>query len=157
MKELYSEPYRQSVRAQLKRRLIPLCVLSCALLGVAIWAFIGRQQVIAVAAVLLMGGLLIFSLDVFCKPLWQYDRFLSDALTSRSHTDVLVYDHPESEISVVDGVAYRSLVFLGEPDKHGTREQMYYWDNELPLPDLVSGQRVNIRYTGKMITAWEPA
>ena len=58
---------------------------------------------------------------------------------------------------MVDGVSYRSLVFLGDPDKHGTRERMFYWDSELPLPDFRPGQAVTIRYTGKMIIAYECA
>ena len=155
MKELYSDSYRRLVRAQLSHRLIPLCFISGALLAVAVWSFFTRQQVITMISVLLMGTVLIFCLDVLCKPLWQYDRFIVSALSARNHTDSLVYDHPEEEISVVDGVAYRSLVFLGDPDKHGTRERMFYWDKELPLPNFVPGQRIAIRYTGKMIIAYE--
>ena len=157
MKELYSDSYRSSVRSQLSRRIIPLCVLAGVLLALAVWAFIARRQALAVSAVLVLGAALIFSLDVLCKPLWQYDRFLSSALSARNHTDSLIFDHPESEISVVDGVSYRSLVFLGDPDKHGTRERMFYWDSELPLPDFRPGQAVTIRYTGKMIIAYECA
>ena len=155
MKELYTDAYRQSVRAQLTRRLIPLGVLSALLLAVVIWSFAVRLQAVTIAALLLLGALLIFSLDVFCKPLWQYDRFLSSALEGRSHTGTLVFDHPEAELSVVDGVTWHSLVFLGDPDKHGIREQLYYWDQELPLPPFIPGREVTIRYTGKMIIAYE--
>ena len=155
MKWLYTDQYRQAVRSQLSRRLVPLCVVSGVLLAVVIWSFVARQQVFTVASVIVLGVVLIFSLDVLCKPLRQYDRFLASALTGRNHTDEFIFDHPESEISMVDGVSYRSLVFLGEPDKHGTREQMFYWDSQLPLPDFTPGQALRICYTGKMIIGYE--
>ena len=49
----------------------------------------------------------------------------------------------------------KSLIFLGEPDKHGIREQRYYWDNELPLPAFNSGDQITIKYTGKNIIGYE--
>ena len=156
MKELYSVEYRQSVRSQLSRRLIILGICAAVLLAAVIWSFTARMQTVSVVLVILLGAVVIFGLDMLCKPLWKYDRFLATALTGRNHTDSLIYDHPESEISVVDGVSYRSLVFLGEPDKHGAREQMFYWDKELPVPDFRPGQQMTIRYTGKMIIGYEP-
>jgi hypothetical protein len=73
------------------------------------------------------------------------------------HEIRLTYDHPESELSVVDGVSFRSLIFLGEPDKHGTRDQMYYWDLQKKLPAFETGKDYLLRYTGKTIIGWQPA
>ena len=55
---------------------------------------------------------------------------------------------------MVDGVSCRGLIFLGEPDKHGIREQRYYWDNQLPLPAFRPGEAITLKYTGKNIIAW---
>ena len=52
-------------------------------------------------------------------------------------------------------MACRSLVFLGTPDKHGVREQMLYWDSQIPLPDFRPGEDLLIQYTGKMIIGYE--
>ena len=51
----------------------------------------------------------------------------------------------------MDGVPCLSMVFLGDPDKHGTRDQMFYWDRELALPQFTKGQNVTLHYTGKNI------
>lgn len=155
MVSLYTSQNLQAVRAQLSRRAVPLGVFSAVMLAVIIWSLIARQQVVTIAAVILLGAGLIFVCDVFLKPLWQYSRFLSSALTGRSHTDSLVFDHPEPDVSMVDGVACRSLVFLGEPDKHGVREQMLYWDDQIPLPDFKTGENLTVQYTGKMIIGYE--
>ena len=61
----------------------------------------------------------------------------------------------EAEPSLVDGVHCTGLILLGEPDKHGIREQRYYWDNELPLPAFNSGDQITIKYTGKNIIGYE--
>lgn len=155
MVSLYTDQHRQAIRTQLSRRAVPLGIFSAVMLGVVVWSLIGRHQALTIAAVILLGAGLIFACDVFLKPLWQYSRFLSSALTGRSHTDSLVFDHPEPDISLVDGVACRSLVFLGTPDKHGVREQMLYWDSQIPLPDFKPGEDLLIQYTGKMIIGYE--
>ena len=61
----------------------------------------------------------------------------------------------EEETSVVDGVACRVLIFLGKPDKHGTKEQQFYWDRELPLPAFNPGDEVTLKYTGRNIIGYQ--
>ena len=155
MNELYSEKDYAAIHSQLHRRLLILGVLTLALLGLAIWSMVIRNQVLTLACVIGIGFSLIFGLEIFARPLRSYEKMLSGALCGRSHEETFEYSHLEPETSMVDGVACRSLVFLGEPDKHGTREQMYYWSKELPLPDLKAGDQVTLRYTGKMIIGYQ--
>ncbi len=155
MQELYSENSLKSLDQQLKRRLYLLGAVSAALLLSVIWSLTVRIEWLTVALLLLLGMILIFCLDLFCRPLWMYKRLVRNALHGRTHTESFIFDHFEPDLSVVDGVRFRSLVFLGEPDKHGTREQMYYWDNELPLPDFEPGSTVSLHYTGKAIIGYE--
>ena len=54
----------------------------------------------------------------------------------------------------MDGVACRSLIFLGQADKHGTREQRFYWDEEIPLPAFNPGDQVTLKYTGRTIIGY---
>ena len=61
------------------------------------------------------------------------------------------YVRTEPDRSVVDGVACSSLIFLGDPDKHGSREMLLYWDRELPDPDLEPGTVYTVTYTGRNI------
>ena len=53
---------------------------------------------------------------------------------------------------MVEGVACSSLIFLGDPDRHGSREMLLYWDQELPMPELKAGDVYTVRYTGRNIT-----
>ena len=57
----------------------------------------------------------------------------------------------EPDRSVVEGVACRSLIFLGDPDRHGSREMLLYWDQELPLPEMEAGRAYTVWYTGRNI------
>ena len=103
----------------------------------------------------LIGFIVVFVIDLFCLPLQRYKKLVLSALSGRTHTESLVYDHAESEPSLVDGVPCLGLIFLGEPDKHGTREQRFYWDREIPLPAFQSGSQVTLKYTGKNIIGYE--
>ena len=63
------------------------------------------------------------------------------------------YVRTEPDVSSVDGVSCLSLIFLGDADKHGSREQLLYWDEEIPLPALQEGQSYTVRFTGRNIIA----
>jgi len=155
MRELYSEFNLMSLRAQLKKRGALLLCLSLLFLGLMIWSLTARIQWLTTLSVILLGAGLIFGLDVFCLPIVRYTRMVDGALHGRSHTESLEYDRLEPDSSLVDGVLFGSLVFKEEPDKHGTRDQMYYWDASLPLPDFRPGQTVTLRYTGRMIIGYQ--
>ena len=155
MTQLYSREKLEAVTGQLKRRGIVLAVISGVLLAAVIWSFVIRAEWLSMVAVILIGIVLIFGWDVLCKPLYLYAKMVRNALEGRSHEAELVFSHVEPETSLVDGVACHSLVFEGEAEKHGIKEQMYYWDKEIPLPDFREGESVKIRYSGKIIQAYQ--
>jgi hypothetical protein len=105
----------------------------------------------------LAGVFSIFFVELFCLPHVRYRRLIRSALSGRRHTRDLVYDHSETEVSTVDGIPCRSLIFLGDPDKHGSREMLLYWDNEFPLPALVPQTVYTVDYTGKNIIGLQEA
>ncbi len=151
MKELYRPEDLIALRSQLKRRIILLLVGCGLLLAVAIWSLSARIEWLTMGAFILLGAAAIFVIELLCRPISQYKRLIDSALHGRSHTETLEFARVEPDSSLVDGVPCRSLVFLGEPDKHGERERMYYWDERLPLPVLKEGEAISIRYTGKNI------
>ena len=83
--------------------------------------------------------------------LLRYRRLVRTALSGRSHEKALEFCRLEPDRSVVDGVACSSMIFLGDPDKHGSREMLLYWDRELPVPDLEPGTVYTVKYTGRNI------
>ena len=155
MKDLYTEKDLAALRARIGKRQLVLVCVSMVWLALAVVSLVLRVEWLTVVAVVLLGASLIFGLEMFCLPLKRYARLMEAALHGRSHTETFVYDHLEPESSLVDGVSCRSLVFLGEPDKHGSRDQMYYWDENIPLPPFSEGQTVTLRYTGRTIIGYQ--
>ena len=151
MPALYSEHTCDPINRQLKNRLTLLIVLEVILLGVFVWAMISRIQWLAITAALLAGCFGIFFIDLFCMPLFRYRRMVRNAMSGRQREKEMEFARLEPDVSVVDGVPCRSLIFLGDPDKHGSREMLLYWDEELPLPVLNPGKVYTVRYTGKNI------
>ena len=154
MNELYSEKDILTINAQLKKRYTVIAIVLAVLLALIIVSLIIRVEWLTMVAVFLFGGFAVFSIDLFCLPLHRYRRLLTSALTGRTHTDTLEFKEQESDPSMVDGVSCRGLIFLGEPDKHGIREQRYYWDSQLPVPDFRPGEQITLKYTGKNIIGW---
>ena len=154
MTELYSEKDIQQISAQLKKRYIIIFIVFALFLALVIWSFIVRIQWLSMVGVFLAGVTLVFGIDLFRLPLHRYRKLMISALSGRTHTDTFEFKESEADISVVDGISCRSLIFLGEPDKHGSREQRFYWDAEHPLPDFQTGDRITLKYTGRNIIAW---
>ena len=134
MTDLYSDKDLQQISAQVKKRYTVLGVILAVILGLFIYSLIIRKEWMSIVLFALIGFIAVFVIDLFCLPLQRYKKLVLSALSGRTHTESLVYDHAESEPSLVDGVPCLGLIFLGEPDKHGTREQRFYWDREIPLP-----------------------
>ena len=155
MKELYTDKDLSSLSSQLKKRYTLLGVILAVILGLFIFSLTIRVEWLSVVLFALLFAVAVFFIELFCLPLHRYKKLIQSALSGRTHTDTLVYDHEESEPSLVDGVLCTGLIFLGEPDKHGLREQRYYWDRELPLPDFKPGSQVTLKYTGKNIIGYE--
>ena len=151
MQNLYSEESFLSVSRQLKRRLILLYAAVAVLLGVFVFAMAVRIEWLAIVSVCLAGCFAVFCADLFCAPLARYRRLVRSALSGRHHEKDLEYARTEPDRSMVDGVACSSLIFLGDPDKHGSREMLLYWDRELPMPELQPGTVYTVKYTGKNI------
>ncbi len=151
MQNLYSDQSYLSIDRQLKRRLVLLFAVLAVLLGIFVWAMTARIQWLAIVSASLAGCFAVFFADLFCAPLVRYRRLVRSALNGRSHEKDLEYVRTEPDRSVVDGVACSSLIFLGDPDKHGSREMLLYWDRELPAPDLEPGTVYTVSFTGRNI------
>ena len=154
MTELYSENDLQQIDQQLKKRYIIIGIVFGLFLALVIWSFIVRIQWLSMVSVFLACAVAIFGIDLFCLPLHRYRKLIISALTGRTHVGVFEYQEQEPEPSLVEGISCRGLIFLGEPDKHGSREQRFYWDTEHPLPAFQPGTPVTLKYTGRNIIGW---
>ena len=158
---LYPDETILALNNQLKKRWLILGAVAAVLLGVFVWSLIirydynDRLQWISVVAILLLGFFMVFWVDVICGPLLRYRTMIRTAVTGRKHTKTMPFVRAEEDISVVEGVPCRGLIFLGDPDKHGTRDQLLYWDQELPMPAFEAGKDYTLCYSGKLIVGIE--
>lgn len=153
MKELYSAEMLASLNGKLKKRWILAGVISALLLAAFVWSVVIRVEWLSIVLLALLGIFLIFFIEMFCRPLLDYRKLVVSALSGRSHDRVMEYVRTDPDLSRVDGVSCISLIFLGDADKHGSREQLLYWDAEIPLPALQEGQPYTVRFTGRNIIA----
>lgn len=155
MQELYSEKDLEQISSRLKKRYIILgCILAVILAGFVV-SMIVRIEWLSMVTFILLFAAAVFWIEMFCLPLHRYKKLITSALHGRTHIETLEYEKAEEDSSVVDGVPCRGLIFLGSPDKHGTREQRFYWDKELPLPAFTPGAQVTLKYTGRNIIGYE--
>ncbi len=159
---LYSEKNLSDLSGQLRRRLILLGIGLLLSLLLLVWLLFqdnhrDRRPELAVMLLLIvsMSGA-VFCYDLLIRPVRAYVRHLTSSLHGRVHDITVVFDRVGLNQSVVDGVAFRDLIFLGEPDRHGDRERLFYWDAACPLPEFEKGQEVTLRYYDRFITAYLP-
>ena len=155
MRDLYSEKDLQQLSAQLKKRYLALGAVMALFLAAFIVSMIYRVEWLSIVMFILFFAVAVFVVEMFCLPLHRYKKLIASALTGRTHTETLEYEKTEEDSSVVDGVRCRGMIFLGSPDKHGAREQRFYWDEELPLPAFTPGNQITIKYTGRNIIGYE--
>ena len=153
MKDLYTAEMLESLNGTLKKRWILVGIVSALLLAGFVWSVAVRVEWLSVVFVVLLGAFLVFYIEMFCRPLLDYRKLMVSALSGRSHDRNMEYVRTEPDSSSVDGVSCRSLIFLGDADKHGSREMLLYWDEEIPLPVLQEGKTYAVRYTGRNIIA----
>ena len=155
MTDLYSEKDLQEISAQLKKRYISLGCGLAVILALFVHSMVIRLEWLSMVSVFLFCSLAVFVIEMFCLPLHRYKKLITVALTGRTHIETLEYKETESELSVIDGVTCLGLIFLGQPDRHGIREQRFYWDREIPLPAFTAGGQVTLKYTGRNIIGYE--
>lgn len=151
MYDLYSQKDLEQISGQLKKRYLLLGCALAVILAVFVYSVTVRIEILSMIMFMLFFMLMVFVIEMFCLPLHRYKKLISSALTGRTHTETMEYEKTEDDTSVVDGVPCRGLIFLGAPDKHGSREQRFYWDEELPLPAFTPGAQITLKYTGRTI------
>lgn len=161
MQALYTEQDLQTIKDQLKKRryvLYAVCAVFAAVIAVSFILRDDRNHIsyewLTVLAAILLSFSVIFIAEFLCRPLRCYARHIDTALHGRSHETAFEFRCIENDESLVDGVRFRDMTFLGEADKHGIRERRFYWDAEKPLPDFAEGENITLTYYDKAITGY---
>lgn len=155
MNNLYTEEDLSAIRVQLKKRYTVLAVISGIFLIGTIVAFIFRQEILTIVSAILTGITVIFITEFFCRPLRRYARHMDWALHGRSHEADYVFSRVTDDASLVDGISCRDLFFLGDADKHGQRDRLFYWDTQKEIPSFSEGQEIRLKYYDKFVIGWQ--
>ena len=161
MQLLYSERNLSDIRGQIKKRLLALGAVSVLFLAAIVYTLIldnhkdHRPEVWTTVLTLVWLFSLIFGFDLLVRPLYSYAKHLQTSLHGRTHEVVCEFSRAGENESVVDGVVYRDLIFLGEADKHGDRDRLFYWDAELPVPAFAPGSQIRVQYYDRFMTGYE--
>ena len=159
--QLYEESRLADLKKQISRRqwlVLALVLVFLALVAVTLVLDNGKENRPVLATTLLVildGCAVIFFWDMTIRPLRVYAKHMDECLHGRTHQVGAVFDRVGAEDSVIDGHTFRDLIFLGEADKHGDRERLFYWDMELPLPDFRQGETLLLTYCDRFLTAYE--
>lgn len=169
MNILYTEQEISDLTARINRRRIITYILSVPFFALFVYFFAmhlrvtvtdpgpipdNTLKILAAIAAILGSFVLIFGLTFCVKPLKSYRAHITNSLHGRCHDVTYRFKAVEPDLSVIDHITFRSVVFDGEPDRHGITEHMFYWDNLKELPDFVPGEDVNIRYYDRFICGW---
>lgn len=161
MHTLYNEETFLALKKQIAKRqrlvlMAALIFLAALILVLSMDDHKANRPMLAATLIVIFGcSAVVFLWDLTVRPLRSYAKHQDAALHGRAHDVVAVFERFGTENSVIDGITYRDLIFLGEADKHGDRERMFYWDMELPLPGFTQGQEIRLTYYDRFLTGYE--
>ena len=147
MQALYNEEMFASLRGQIKKRRIIAFLVLLVFLAAAVWTLIlddhkESRPILATTLLVIAGGCsFIFLWDLTVHPLNCYARHMDAALHGRTHQISAVFDRVGTDDSLVDGVAFRDLIFLGDPDDISQAFGIEPRDNTLFLPGVMSRKK----------------
>lgn len=154
---MYTEQDLTNIRSQIKKRWLAIIVPCAVLLALIIVFLIQRNEILTDVLTILLGVTLIAGYDLFIKPLSCYKTHLNNVLHGMTHELVAEYSSFSEDISLVDGVAYKTLTVVCYDEKNKPYDRMFYYDTEKPLPDFIPGQPLKIIYHDHELASVTPA
>ena len=169
MNLLYTEEELNQLSRRIKRRSIITLIVSLPFFAFFITCFVmhlrvspsnpgpiadDTLKVYAIIACIIAVCILVFGFSFMIRPLRSYRNHIQTSLFGRSREATYRFLRLEPDLSVIDGITFHSLVFEGEPDRHGLSEHMYYWDALKEIPTFSEGEEVSFRFYDRFITAW---
>ena len=149
---MYTEQDLSTIVRQQNKRWLIVGLISLVLVAGIVYSLIVRVEALTSGLTVALGFMLIFSYDLFIKPLHRYAVFLDNALHGRTHTVECTYQSMDADISLVDGVKYYSMTVLQPDDKGDPFERLFYWDALRPHPQAKCGDKLQITYHDRMVT-----
>ena len=141
---LFSAQDQAAIRTQLNKRLILVLIPVVLMLGAAIYFATQRNEVATDVLTIAALSVLIFCYDLFLKPLRCYQRHLTNVISGRRRAVDLPFLAISDDISLVDGVPYRSMTCSDIDAKGRPYDRLFYFDAEKTFPDIAAGETVRV-------------
>lgn len=131
-------------RAQIKRRLLFLCLPAVPLLLGIILSFIARIEWLTVLLTILFGAILIFGYGLFLSPVVSYGKHIRNMLEGRKRETVGILTAVDSTPCWREGVSYYSFtVNVGEKTEEAD-DRLFYFDVQKGVPPFEIGTRLRV-------------
>ena len=141
---LYKEEDLTAIIGQQKKRWLILLIPCAVMAAILVYALIVRSEVLANAATIAAGVVLIAGYDLFIKPVSCYRKHLRNVLHGRVREAELPFVALSEDVSVVDGVSYRALTCADFDAKGRPYDRLFYFDSEKTFPDVKEGDMLRI-------------
>lgn len=141
---LYQEKDYTDLCQQRKKRWILLSIPFALLAALMIVGVCTRNIVLTNIGTIGAGAVLIAGYDFFIKPLSCYIRHLQNALHGRVREVELPFEAISEDVSLVDGVACRSVTCRDYDAKGRPYDRLFYFDSLKEFPHFKQGEVVRV-------------
>lgn len=148
---MYRQGDIQRIEGQIRTRWAWWAVVAAALLGGLIVSLVIRVEWLTVVLTILLGSAMLFGYDLLIKPLLRYRTHLRFVLGDSLRTMEGDYISHSTEESLIDGIRCTSLLVTDVDAEGEPCERLFYFDRELPFPDLAPGTPLRIRYYDRTV------
>lgn len=153
---MYSQSDLDQLSADLRRRWIIYTIPAVLLLGTQIYSLTVRNEVLTIAAGILLCFWSIFYIGLNIVPVMRYRTHVNNMLHGITHSIHAVFQHFDADDSLVDGVNFRAMHIICKDDAGEDYERLFYWDLEKPLPAFQKGQALEIVYHDRQVADVKP-
>lgn len=154
---MYSQQDVNLISRQLRLRVLVWLVPEALLAAGVVISFIARTEWLTSLLFALLCAVMFFSLSIHILPVWRYREHIKHALFGKTTSNVSRFDSFSQVPVTVDGVRFYPLMMKVDGPKEAFNQRQFYWDANLPQPELEQGRKYRLISHEKAVVAWEPA
>lgn len=151
---MYSQTDLTNIKRQMSRRMLAIIGFLFCMIAVLAFFVVNRFRIPAYTLGILTCFAAVFLIDMIYMPLWRYAHFVEGILTGNRRELDGIYLKASDEISMIDGVAFKSIL-VSEQHSDEYSERLFYYDILKEVPLLETNDRVRIIYQDRQIIGIE--
>lgn len=152
---MYTQEYYSQIGKSYTKNLILGFAMWAVIVAICVVGMIMRNIWLAIAAPTVLAPV---AYTVWCLkilPWLRYNRHMDNLKTGRRReTECYILDIADAT-RMVDGVEIHDVT--ASLDAEGTETRLYYWDNDMPMPEIDPSKKLTVESYGNFITGLEGA